>query len=198
MVHPKNHHKCFARLACVKHAASVHPEPGSNSLKKFVQDQNLAWLIFYPVLFTLVLFFKNYILLNFQGYVTVQLSRFFVFRCSSATFTSYHVRFSLSRTFFNFFLKSFCSLELLSSISAAAPCDVDYHITPSAECQHLFLKFFIFFKLLIQLYYCIYNLLKINFLSIQPFFLLLMALCQEFKDLYSFLSALPGASLSPR
>ena len=76
MIHPKDHHKCFARLACVKHAASVHPEPGSNSLKKFVQDQNLAWLIFYPVLFTLVLFFKNYILLNFQGYVTVQLSRF--------------------------------------------------------------------------------------------------------------------------
>ena len=105
MNHPKDHHKCFARLACVKHAASVHPEPGSNSLKKFVQDQNLAWLIFYPVLFTLVLFFKNYILLNFQGYVTVQLSRFFVFRCSPATFISYHVRFSLSRTFLTFFEK---------------------------------------------------------------------------------------------
>ena len=27
-------HKCFVRLACVKHAASVHPEPGSNSHKK--------------------------------------------------------------------------------------------------------------------------------------------------------------------
>ena len=26
--------KCFVRLACVKHAASVHPEPGSNSLIK--------------------------------------------------------------------------------------------------------------------------------------------------------------------
>ena len=25
--------KCFVRLACVKHAASVHPEPGSNSHK---------------------------------------------------------------------------------------------------------------------------------------------------------------------
>ena len=25
---------CFVRLACVKHAASVHPEPGSNSLIK--------------------------------------------------------------------------------------------------------------------------------------------------------------------
>ena len=26
-----NQIKCFVRLACVKHAASVHPEPGSNS-----------------------------------------------------------------------------------------------------------------------------------------------------------------------
>ena len=37
--------KCFVRLACVKHAASVHPEPGSNShIKKFNHVQNLAWL----------------------------------------------------------------------------------------------------------------------------------------------------------
>ena len=27
----RNQIKCFVRLACVKHAASVHPEPGSNS-----------------------------------------------------------------------------------------------------------------------------------------------------------------------
>ena len=27
---------CFVRLACVKHAASVHPEPGSNSRLKFL------------------------------------------------------------------------------------------------------------------------------------------------------------------
>ena len=32
--------KCFVRLACVKHAASVHPEPGSNSHKKFLSFQN--------------------------------------------------------------------------------------------------------------------------------------------------------------
>ena len=30
----RNLMECFARLACVKHAASVHPEPGSNSLIK--------------------------------------------------------------------------------------------------------------------------------------------------------------------
>ena len=28
--------RCFVRLACVKHAASVHPEPGSNSRLKFL------------------------------------------------------------------------------------------------------------------------------------------------------------------
>ena len=32
------------RLACVKHAASVHPEPGSNSLIKFVRVQENPWL----------------------------------------------------------------------------------------------------------------------------------------------------------
>ena len=107
MIHPKDRHKCFARLACVKHAASVHPEPGSNSLKKFVQDQNLAWLIFYPVSFTLVLFFKNYILLNFQGYVTVQLSRFFVFSLLISNFYIISCSFQFVKNFFNFFWKVF-------------------------------------------------------------------------------------------
>ena len=31
--------RCFVRLACVKHAASVHPEPGSNSRYKFFLSQ---------------------------------------------------------------------------------------------------------------------------------------------------------------
>ena len=30
------HQKNFARLACIRHAASVRPEPGSNSPNKFV------------------------------------------------------------------------------------------------------------------------------------------------------------------
>lgn len=40
--------KRFARLACVRHAASVHPEPGSNSRKKSslsVQEKLLAFPI---------------------------------------------------------------------------------------------------------------------------------------------------------
>ena len=43
----ENQIKRFVRLACVKHAASVHPEPGSNShVKSLYPGQNLAWLIF--------------------------------------------------------------------------------------------------------------------------------------------------------
>ena len=32
----------FVRLACVKHAASVHPEPGSNSRKKVTTELRSA------------------------------------------------------------------------------------------------------------------------------------------------------------
>ena len=42
--------KCFVRLACVRHAASVHPEPGSNSLFKcLIRSDNV--LAIFPLLF---------------------------------------------------------------------------------------------------------------------------------------------------
>ena len=46
---------CFVRLACVKHAASVHPEPGSNSQIKFNHLRNVSRMVqnnyslFFPV-----------------------------------------------------------------------------------------------------------------------------------------------------
>ena len=43
----ENQIECFVRLACVKHAASVHPEPGSNSLNKcLLQVKINSWLIY--------------------------------------------------------------------------------------------------------------------------------------------------------
>ena len=36
----------LVRLECVMHAASVHPEPGSNSLKKFIKVCLLCYLCF--------------------------------------------------------------------------------------------------------------------------------------------------------
>ena len=41
--------KRFARLACVRHAASVHPEPGSNSRKKFSLGPEKTTRFSYPV-----------------------------------------------------------------------------------------------------------------------------------------------------
>ena len=39
--HPKNLRYISARLACVRHAASVHPETGSKSLKDFIHGHRL-------------------------------------------------------------------------------------------------------------------------------------------------------------
>ena len=46
--------KCFVRLACVRHAASVHPEPGSNSHLNvcFLTGSRLAFALLFPVRFT--------------------------------------------------------------------------------------------------------------------------------------------------
>ena len=42
----ENQIECFVRLACVKHAASVHPEPGSNShVKSFFLPESIWQLI---------------------------------------------------------------------------------------------------------------------------------------------------------
>ena len=40
----ENQIECFVRLACVKHAASVHPEPGSNSHVIMLFSQKVTFL----------------------------------------------------------------------------------------------------------------------------------------------------------
>ena len=67
---------CFVRLACVKHAASVHPEPGSNSLIKFDLGQD-------PIagLFTLVLLFYKVSSLN-DSSRTFKVVSLFSYQCA--------------------------------------------------------------------------------------------------------------------
>ena len=103
----------FARLACVRHAASVHPEPGSNSqIKVFVQDQNQAWLNFYPVYLLLGCSLRTILFRIVQGYVTVQLSKCCLLFCDSVLlsydsfYTLSHLFVSVKR-FFQLFLKPF-------------------------------------------------------------------------------------------
>ena len=83
-----NQIKCFVRLACVRHAASVHPEPGSNSHVKslILSKTRLANILycFKVVIFRLPFFeisrtfffyqvlfesFKVISLFNYQGSV---------------------------------------------------------------------------------------------------------------------------------
>ena len=81
--------KCFVRLACVKHAASVHPEPGSNSHKKclsasFEQTSFNSLVSVKTYCFkgrhSVIAYFlsvrKLKISKNFQGCFTIQLSSF--------------------------------------------------------------------------------------------------------------------------
>ena len=83
----ENQIECFVRLACVKHAASVHPEPGSNShVKKLISVKlNLANLfIQIESEFTVLKVFNFHwsVLIDSQNlsrFLTVQLSMFFVF-----------------------------------------------------------------------------------------------------------------------
>ena len=87
--------KCFVRLACVKHAASVHPEPGSNSHKKclsasFEQTSFNSLVSVKTYCFkgrhSVIAYFlsvrKLKISKNFQGCFTVQLSVFNILKAA--------------------------------------------------------------------------------------------------------------------
>ena len=143
--------KRIARLACVRHAASVHPEPGSNSqikcLRCQIEVQNHWFFSCLYCLFrfwTFVLFHglscrhhsqenPNEIWINVQGCFVIQLSRF-CFHVKAFIF--YHIAFYLSRTFlktfFHLLFEDFCSLR----------CELLYVITQFLICQEVFLTFF--------------------------------------------------------
>ena len=74
-------HVKSVRLACVKHAASVHPEPGSNSHVKSCPNQKFIWLTVFGLFSIFESSFRSaalmlFTLKNFQGCIVVYLSRF--------------------------------------------------------------------------------------------------------------------------
>ena len=117
--------RCFVRLACVKHAASVHPEPGSNSHVKVCIAQKLAWLI---ILFDYCCFVRNElnrVLVSFLSNVLVRKIIFIIFQ---GCFTV-----QLSRFLESFFDSVCCALYRVSEY---------YLIKYVCTCQHFFLIFF--------------------------------------------------------
>ena len=117
--------RCFVRLACVKHAASVHPEPGSNSHVKVCIAQKLAWLI---ILFDYCCFVRNElnrVLVSFLSNVLVRKIIFIIFQ---GCFTV-----QLSRFLQSFFDSVCCALYRVSEY---------YLIKYVCTCQHFFSIFF--------------------------------------------------------
>ena len=140
--------KRIARLACVRHAASVHPEPGSNSQIKCsrcqIKVQNHWFFSCHYCLFrfwTFVLFHglscrhhsqenPNEIWINVQGCFVIQLSRFLAFSYESFYILSHH--FILVK---NFFKKLFSSSFEDFCFSW---CELLYVITWFSICQEVF------------------------------------------------------------
>ena len=106
--------KCFARLACVKHAASVHPEPGSNSRKK--SSLSVRKTTSFPIpLFTVgirpslsldLISVLNISLRNFQGRCLLFSYQGSLFSHLSDNFCILSCRFRFVNNFFSFFLLS--------------------------------------------------------------------------------------------
>ena len=70
----------FVRLECVRHAASVHPEPGSNSLV-FIINRLSPDLCFLPERFSCSITFSSFQSF-FSGFLALSPSYFYqVFRC---------------------------------------------------------------------------------------------------------------------
>ena len=112
--------ECFARLACVRHAASVHPEPGSNSLIKCLFQVMINSRLSKP--FTVLVrwtVFKNECKRIFSSCVSL-----FSYQgpCLATAILDYHIFSGLSRTFFIFLKISF--FKIFQFFSTAL---IDYH-----------------------------------------------------------------------
>ena len=118
---------CSVRLACLRHAASVHPEPGSNSPKKFVSlffsltlwinvllsfQRSFCFLrestINIPNVFTQV----NTFFTLFSFFYIFFIFVFFMYQISNKVTLIYHFYYPLSICFFHFFLLFISTLLL--------------------------------------------------------------------------------------
>ena len=133
----KLHSNSSVRLACVKHAASVHPEPGSNSHVKMVFEPvkiSLANLTVLTVL-RFLFFISLKIFWNFQGCITVYLSR-----CFAVVLISFDILSQLISFVNNFFI-------FLNSFRSSCRAFMPQRLLIITHCFQLVKHFFeLFFK----------------------------------------------------
>ena len=115
------------RLECVKHAASVHPEPGSNSLKNSISTEKRK---FFP------LPGSYHFLELFSSFYYFCLSFFFQ---SSLTRSSHFSVFSSLLRVVQFSMSEFCH-DLWSAFSSPSLNRLVYYIPFSLTCQGVLIK----------------------------------------------------------
>ena len=125
-LHPKDPIRSFVRLACVRHAASVRPEPGSNSLKYcintgFPVSTYFRALFAHSILTYHFFFFRRF--LGFRNY------------CVRVLLTSKKSRVPFP-SLFNF----------QGSLAAPLPKQLCYFSTTPFVCQAFFSTFLFFFR----------------------------------------------------
>ena len=143
---------CFVRLACVKHAASVHPEPGSNSRLKFLIHfrMTLAILPSITVVWNssfLMTFTENLLFIFRDGCCSI-INVLDSLLLSAATRLYYHDCFALSTTFFIFLIfllliKTRNKLNLSSLLLPQQSAWIEYYFY--IQMSTLFFIFFNFF-----------------------------------------------------
>ena len=83
----------LVRLACLRHAASVHPEPGSNS-QKYIHFVLFVFPSYSNNLDVLLSFQRSFLSFIYKGILRIFLS---------SAYQIYHIYLTVSTTFFNFF-----------------------------------------------------------------------------------------------
>ena len=146
--------KCFVRLACVKPAASVHPEPGSNSHVEclILSEQSLALFLESVSLLGLSSQVRTFIDENFhlvkdlffiESFKVVSLFNYqgsYVLLFQATTLIDYHFVVLLSTTFF----------KKISHTAVSCGCET-YNSKRPITCQLIFGVFFVFFSALLDM-----------------------------------------------
>ena len=149
------------RLACVRRAASVHPEPGSNSLKSCISKafafnypvslritRNYCFIVFSD--FSCLFLIKNQGISRVVIFVNVQFSKCLCFIYLSETaYLLYHSFLNLSSTFSEIFVIFYLIFKSIYCFIQSIPIGflysfgrLIYYITYLSFCQVLFSTFF--------------------------------------------------------
>ena len=145
-----------ARLACVMHTASVHPEPGSNSHIKVCLTYASCFLAFL-LLFLLFEFFRVESITSDSFFGCQYYS---VFNVQSMNFLCIFTVYLLQKNSFFYHLSS---------------CDNEIYLTTSPlSCQHFFCFFYFLFFSFLPSFSCLsrgtFSILPLSFTSVNTFF----------------------------